>query len=799
MNIKDSEVLEYVKPQGLTDTRTLLSQEAAELGMHGTFGKVGRIAITTAEGIKQTPSGVYNAVKHNFEHPIEIVKVVGGSAAIAAGLKIILPEAGPVGKVAGLVMGAWFVAGAAPAFGDAYRSGLNARNWYEMKEAGKAWGNAAGHLGVNSVLGMVGYKIGAGISGNILARESMDGFADLKQNFWDGATDKAKALLFLENPVPTSTSIGLRPNYAAAGEQAKLLDSVQENAPSGTVVGPSNPEADMSATVMLKSRASVLKMDRYITRMSEGKAQALGDLNDAFQEKFGAKPESLEVLRAFAEKNKLVVVESDLRSGRVLLTGKTADFQNALDVKLHDYATTAGVKQGHTGGLSLPSELAPHVRAVLGVDTRPTAQPNFKMAQIQNEEPVKVAEAHSAEISKSTTTKVPTPEEFVKEGGYLASDIAKAQNMPLQTGGEGQHGAFISLGGGVDLKDYNMFFKEHGLQQPKPLRIVEVNGATNSPGNPILGDTENALDGLQMQTMAPKAHIDMIIGPNNDKGLIDVFERGIFPKAGEAQKSVISASWGLAEQKQTPQAVKTLSITFRQAAIRGVQVFAGSGDSGARSHSTTYQPEYPASDPNVVGVGGLKMILDAEGKLSHASGWNEGELSSSGGGVSKIFRLPRWQRESGVPMNLDTGKAGRGVPDISTNASKSTGFPVRVGGSEVVIGGTSAGAPLYAGMMLNINAELALLGIKPVTPLNPWMYARAQSGIFNDVSSGSNFGYEAKTGWDAVTGMGWVDGLKMLEAMKSNQTVYPNGFNSFLAPVLSFPGSSQASDQVVNR
>jgi subtilase family serine protease len=95
---------------------------------------------------------------------------------------------------------------------------------------------------------------------------------------------------------------------------------------------------------------------------------------------------------------------------------------------------------------------------------------------------------------------------------------------------------------------------------------------------------------------------------------------------------------------------------------------------------------------------------------------------------------------------------------------------VRVGNEDVVIGGTSAGAPLYAGMMLNINSELASLGIKPVTPLNEWLYARANTNIFKDVATGGNHGYEAKKGWDPVTGLGWVDGQNMIDAMKENQT-----------------------------
>jgi kumamolisin len=221
-----------------------------------------------------------------------------------------------------------------------------------------------------------------------------------------------------------------------------------------------------------------------------------------------------------------------------------------------------------------------------------------------------------------------------------------------------------------------------------------------------------------------------------------------------------------------------------------VQIFAGAGDSGAKSNSPTFQPEFPAGDPNVTGVGGLKMQLNPDGTLASAIAWDEGEHSSTGGGVSKIFKMPWWQQNAGVPNNPDTGRVGRGVPDISTNAARATGFPVRVGGENLVIGGTSAGAPLYAGMMLNLNAELGAVGIKPITPLNPWMYARANTDIFHNVNVGSNHGFAAGNGWSPVTGLGWVDGEAMLNAMKTNQTssfgfgpmswmlaTFPNGIN----------------------
>ena len=799
---------------GLTDVSAALHSDI-KVGLSGPLGGAARIAATTLDGVIHTPEGLLDAAKYELNHPLEALKTVAGSAALAAALKVVLPEAGPVGKIAGLAMGAWFVAGAAPRFLHAYEDGLKAETWDDMHAAGKQWGDAAGQLAVNSALGMAGYKIGAGITGNILARESFDNFADLKQNIWNNATDSFKSAYGFDTTIPTASSVGMRPNYSLDGESAKLLDS-SHSAPVGKEIGPTDGNTPMSATVMLTSKASLLKMDRYIARMAQGNAPALTDANNAFEDQFGAKPESLEAVKAFALKNNLAVEEADLRSGRVFLTGKTSDFQKAFNVVIKDYESADGTVKGTQVAVSVPRDLTPHVRAVFGVDEQRVAKSNY---QIQTQAAAKISMSPSgaestgagasgdAVNSGSATASLQlqparslaqdgTPpadlphDDFFKEGGYKATEIARAQNMPLGSGGEGQHGAFISLSGGIDLADYNKFYPARGLAQPRPLGIIELDGAKNSPGNPGNGDTENVLDATQMQSMAPKAQIDMILGPNTDQGLVDVIERGIFPKNGEVQKTVLSTSWGLAEQKQTPQTLNTLSIEFRQAAIRGVQVFAGAGDSGAKSNSLTFQPEYPASDPNVVGVGGLKMVLNPDGTLKSASAWDEGENSSTGGGVSKIFRLPWWQKNVGVPNNPDTGLVGRGVPDISTNAARATGFPLRVDGIDKVIGGTSAGAPLYAGMMLNINAELAAQGIKPITPLNAWMYARANdSDIFHDVTSGGNHGFTAGKGWDPVTGLGWVDGQKMLDAMKLNQTVnmskfdwlttmFPNGMNS---------------------
>jgi kumamolisin len=103
------------------------------------------------------------------------------------------------------------------------------------------------------------------------------------------------------------------------------------------------------------------------------------------------------------------------------------------------------------------------------------------------------------------------------------------------------------------------------------------------------------------------------------------------------------------------------------------------------------------------------------------------------------------------------------VPDIAGDASPSTGYIVRVGDNEVVVGGTSAVAPLYAAMMMRINGALG----KPVGFLNPFLYKHGNSGIFNDITQGNNNGFNAGPGWDAATGWGSIRGSELLAQLRS--------------------------------
>jgi kumamolisin len=164
----------------------------------------------------------------------------------------------------------------------------------------------------------------------------------------------------------------------------------------------------------------------------------------------------------------------------------------------------------------------------------------------------------------------------------------------------------------------------------------------------------------------------------------------------------------------------------------------------------------------VLGCGGTKISASGT-QISAEVVWNEGRSSSTGGGVSGFFALPSYQAKAHVPPSADAGKrVGRGVPDVAGNADPASGYQVRVDGQNLVIGGTSAVAPLWAGLIALMNQKLG----KPVGFLNPLLYGSLSGKqLLRDITSGNNGAYAAQVGWDACTGWGSPDGAKLLKAL----------------------------------
>jgi kumamolisin len=117
-------------------------------------------------------------------------------------------------------------------------------------------------------------------------------------------------------------------------------------------------------------------------------------------------------------------------------------------------------------------------------------------------------------------------------------------------------------------------------------------------------------------------------------------------------------------------------------------------------------------------------------------------------------------------MSVATGKPGRGVPDVSGDGDPASGYLVRVDGQEFPIGGTSAVAPLWAGLIALINEKLGTRAgfINPILYANPTALRNVISGD-NKVGT-QNIGYDAGQGWNACSGLGSPDGGKLLSILE---------------------------------
>src|SRR5207244_1748959 len=117
--------------------------------------------------------------------------------------------------------------------------------------------------------------------------------------------------------------------------------------------------------------------------------------------------------------------------------------------------------------------------------------------------------------------------------------------------------------------------------------------------------------------------------------------------------------------------------------------------------------DFPSSSPSILACGGT--VLHATGKqINDEETWNDLGTGggATGGGVSQVFDLPTWQQTAGVPQ-APNGMLGRGVPDVAGDADPNSGYQIIVDGQQGVVGGTSAVAPLWAGLIAVINQHAA--------------------------------------------------------------------------------------------
>jgi kumamolisin len=359
--------------------------------------------------------------------------------------------------------------------------------------------------------------------------------------------------------------------------------------------------------------------------------------------------------------------------------------------------------------------------------------------------------------------------------GLTPTAVVNAYGVPAGTGAGVKIG-IISLGGGWSAADFDRSMTDLGLHSTitsANIRTVLVDGAVNNfDGNSA--SIENTLDLYCAAAVAPQANITIYIGVDNGigystdinlakninstNGFVNVLNRAL-----QDNPDIITISWGSPEkinyQGNNYYCGDYMARPLANAVARGTTVFVATGDCGSEPtvDSNILGVQYPASSPNVIAVGGTSLLLYPTGLIQ-----SESINQNSGGGISDIFSVPAWQQGStytsysnipGVrPKTLPL--INRGIPDI---AAPMNAYDLYLSGVVHQLGGTSAAAPVMAGVLAR---SIATLAVRP-PQLNPVFYN--SPAAFYDFASGNDAswidtGYQSTAGWDPVVGLGRIIG-----------------------------------------
>ncbi len=479
-----------------------------------------------------------------------------------------------------------------------------------------------------------------------------------------------------------------------------------------TRVGDVDPEQQVTVTVYL--------------RRPPGEATARLSRED-FAARRGTDPADVQIVERFAASHGLSVRAADPARSCVSLAGRLGDLQEALGASLGVYSDPAGsTYRGRTGALSVPPELVGVVTAVFGLDERPPATPRLRRAA-------------AAAVQ------------------YTPVQVAAAYSFPPRTDGSGQCVGLVELGGGFRQADLDTYFSSLGLPSPSVV-AVSVDGGSSNPAGASGPDAEVMLDIEIVGAAAPGAAVAVYFAPNTEQGFVDAVSTAVHDPTN--RPSVISISWGGPESTWSGQAMRQVESSFADGATMGVAVTAAVGDSGSTDGVADGRQhvDFPASAPHALACGGTRLIGASE------TVWNDLSTGggATGGGISEQFPLPAYQQGAGVPASANAGAtAGRGVPDVAGDADPATGYAIRVDGEDIVVGGTSAVAPLWAALLARCNQALG----SAAGFVHPLLYSAP--GAFRDITSGDNGSYAAGAGWDACTGLGTPHGVLVLQALQA--------------------------------
>jgi kumamolisin len=541
-----------------------------------------------------------------------------------------------------------------------------------------------------------------------------------------------------------------------------VLEGSQRPQPAGAVrVRDIDPNAHVEVTIVLKAPE--------LPPPDEVPAKALSPAE--LRQKYGADPKTI---RKVEDKLGSYGLHSEGvgTTGRSLrVSGTAADMELAFHAGMGIYHSAAqGDFRAREGSVSVPSQIADLVEAVLGLDQR------------------RAVKRHAPKPAATVGTQ-PLP-------AFRPADIEQHYNFPPGDCA-GQKIAIAEFGQVAYFPDDVAYFC---MTQGRPVPVVNLVPVNTLPltavqysalpeqlkGDVSYPDVEVMMDVEIVAALCPAAEISVYFASWGQDGFYELIDRVI-----NDRPVTLSISWGTPEDVfdeqglWTPDGVQKVNEKLNEARIAGITVCVSSGDDACSDgqYDGRAHVDFPASSPHVLSVGGTMFTRQGEGGVPwwqaeevvwwEPPGFRDAGGGSTGGGVSTQFDRPAWQTFDIPSINPGSIK-GRIVPDVAALAGppfylvwvSSLGPGLTPQG-----GGTSAAAPVWAALVARINAALpAAKQQQFITPLLYQNNVGAQG--FTDIVSGNNFcyvyggnGYSAGAGFDAVTGWGVPNGQELLSLL----------------------------------
>jgi kumamolisin len=346
---------------------------------------------------------------------------------------------------------------------------------------------------------------------------------------------------------------------------------------------------------------------------------------------------------------------------------------------------------------------------------------------------------------------------------FTIKQVMTAYEFPTQYDGTGQTIGIVELGGGYNNSD----LVSAGLK-PIQFSALSIDGAKNAPtGDPSSADGEVALDVQIAGIVAPSAKVLTAFTTNTEQGFVDAVSGLV-----EAKATVISISWGASEDNWSTQGMTSLHQVIQEAIAQGITVCVAAGDSGyTDGEASGSHVEFPGSSPYSLCCGGTALYTSpTTNAWQNEYVWNDLSAGggSTGGGISSVYKkLPHQDGCDYLMINgVPTATEWRLVPDVAANAAPATGYKVWIDGSEEVVGGTSAVAPLFAGLIALIQQANGAPIANLVQPVYAHRNTATEEAYFHESISGNNGLYQSVPHrFDCCTGLGSVNGTALLKLL----------------------------------